>query len=84
VREGKVPSAWFLEQTGARGMRVGDIEVAPYHANLISNIGQGNSTDLVAVIGELKRRVADKFGFQLQEEVQYVGFEAPESMERIA
>ena len=36
VREGKVPSAWFLEQIGARSMRVGDIEVAPYHANLIS------------------------------------------------
>ena len=84
VREGKVPSAWFLEQIGARSMRVGDIEVAPYHANLIYNIGHGNSADLVAVISELKRRVADKFGFQLEEEVQYVGFGAPESMERIA
>ena len=28
VREGKVPSAWFLEQIGAKGIRNGDIHVA--------------------------------------------------------
>src|SRR5581483_742144 len=35
IREGKVPSAWFLEQVGAKGMADGDIRVADYHANLI-------------------------------------------------
>lgn len=74
VRDGKIPSAWFLEQTGAKGMRKGDIQVAPYHANLIYNDGAGTATDLVFVIDELKRRVRDQFGFDLQEEVQYVGF----------
>lgn len=74
VREGKVPSAWFLEQVGAKGMRRGDIQVAHYHANLIYNDGQGSSADLVAVIGELKERVAARFGLRLEEEVQYIGF----------
>jgi UDP-N-acetylmuramate dehydrogenase len=74
VREGKVPSAWFLEQTGVKGMRRGDIQVAEYHANLIYNDGAGTAADLVAVIQELKRRVRDRFGFELEEEVQYVGF----------
>ena len=75
VREGKVPSAWFLEQTAAKGLRVGEIQVAAYHANLIYNDGAGTAADLVAVIRELKRRVRDRFGFELEEEVQYVGFE---------
>ena len=75
VREGKVPSAWFLEQTGVKGMRRGDIQVASYHANLIYNDGAGTAADLVWVIEELKRRVRDRFGFDLQEEVQYVGFD---------
>ena len=75
VREGKAPSAWFLEQTGAKGMRRGDIQVASYHANLIYNDGAGNAADLVAIIEELKGRVLDRFGFELEEEVQYVGFE---------
>lgn len=74
IREGKVPSAWFLEQTGAKGMRRGDIQVADYHANLIYNDGAGTARDLVAVIGEVKARVRDRFGFELEEEVQYVGF----------
>lgn len=75
VREGKVPSAWFLEQIGAKGIRRGDIQVAAYHANLIYNDGAGTAADLVAIISELKQRVFDHFGFQLEEEVQYVGFD---------
>jgi len=73
VREGKVPSAWFLEQVGAKGLRRGDIQVADYHANLIYNDGSGTAEDLIAVIHQLKRRVCDRFGFELEEEVQYVG-----------
>jgi UDP-N-acetylmuramate dehydrogenase len=72
VREGKVPSAWFLEQVGAKGLRRGDIQVAEYHANLIYNDGSGTAADLVAVIQELKRRVRERFGFDIEEEVQYV------------
>jgi len=74
VREGKVPSAWFLEQVGAKGMKNGDIEVAEYHANLIYNAGSGTARQLCEVIGELKSRVQRQFGLELEEEVQYVGF----------
>ena len=74
VRDGKVPSAWFLEQVGAKGMRLGDIQVAEYHANLIYNDGEGTAADLVALIRELKDRVHERFGFELEKEVQYVGF----------
>jgi len=73
VREGKVPAAWFLEQVGAKGMARGDIRVADYHANLIYNAGAGTAADLCALIRELKTRVAERFGVELEEEVQYVG-----------
>ena len=73
IIEGKAPSAWFLEQVGAKGMREGGIEVATYHANLIYNTGNGTARELRHVIGELKRRVRDRFGIEVQEEVQYVG-----------
>lgn len=74
VRENKVPAAWFLEQVGAKGVRRGDIQVATYHANLIYNDGAGRAVDLCAIIDDLKRRVEQRFGFSLEEEVQYVGF----------
>ena len=75
IRDGKIPSAWFLEQVGAKGIRKGDIQVATYHANLIYNRGAGTASDLVDVIASLKAKVRDRFGFDLEEEVQYVGFE---------
>ena len=73
VREGKIPAAWFLEQVGARGMQLGGIHVATYHANLIYNAEQGTARELGEVIGELKRRVRERFGIEVEEEVQYVG-----------
>ena len=74
VREGKVPSAHFLEQVGAKGMRVGDIVNADYHANLIYNEGNGTSAQLCDMVDELKSRIRARFQFDLEEEVQYVGF----------
>ncbi len=75
VIEGKIPSAWFLEQVGAKGLRVGDIQVADYHANLIYNDGAGTARDLRLVIADLKERIRSRFGIPLEEEVQYIGFE---------
>jgi UDP-N-acetylmuramate dehydrogenase len=76
VIEGKVPSAWFLEQVGAKGMRCGGIQVADYHANLIYNEGNGTARELTGIIAELKKRVTDRWGISLEEEVQYVGFDS--------
>ncbi len=74
IREGKVPSAYFLEVAGAKGMTDGGIRVADYHANLIYNAGGGTAAQVRRVIDDLKRRVRNRFGFDLEEEVQYVGF----------
>jgi UDP-N-acetylmuramate dehydrogenase len=74
VREGKVPSAWFLEQVGAKGIRNGDIHVADYHANLIYNAGAGTAQQVREIVADLKARVRAHFNFDVEEEVQYIGF----------
>jgi UDP-N-acetylmuramate dehydrogenase len=73
IRERKVPSAFFLEQVGAKGMSNGPIRVADYHANLIYNTGGGTAHQVRAIINELKTRVRAQFGIDIQEEVQFVG-----------
>ncbi len=73
VREGKVPSAYFLELAGAKGMVLGGVRVADYHANLIYNTGGGTSQEVRELIETLKRRVQDQCGLVLEEEVQYLG-----------
>jgi UDP-N-acetylmuramate dehydrogenase len=72
VREGKVPSAYFLEQAGAKGLQRGGVRVADYHANLIYNEGGGTAQEVGVLIAELKRRVHERFGLNLEEEVQFL------------
>jgi UDP-N-acetylmuramate dehydrogenase len=72
IREGKVPSAYFLEQVGAKGIERGGVKVADYHANLIYNQGRGTAGELRELIADLKQRVRERFGIQLEEEVQYI------------
>ena len=72
IKEGKVPSAYFLEQVGAKGMFAGAIRVADYHANLIYNTGGGTAAQVRHLIEILKDRVQEHFGIPLEEEVQYI------------
>lgn len=72
IREGKVPSAYFLELAGAKGMILGGVQVADYHANLIYNSGGGTSQQVRELIATLKQRVKDRCGLLLEEEVQYL------------
>jgi UDP-N-acetylmuramate dehydrogenase len=74
VKGGKAPSAWFLEQVGAKGLSNGGIRVTEGHANTLYNAGGGTAAQFVELVGELKRRVRERFGFELEEEVQYMGF----------
>ena len=53
-------------------MTIGCAEVSREHANFIINKG-GSSADVFALIKEVKRRVYDKFGIELEEEVIYIG-----------
>jgi UDP-N-acetylmuramate dehydrogenase len=72
IREGKVPSAYFLEQVGAKGLANGAIRVADYHANLIYNCDSGTAKQVRETIDTLKRRVLEVYGLELEEEVQYI------------
>lgn len=72
IREGKVPSAYFLEQIGAKGILRGGLKVADYHANLIYNEGGGTARDLRELIADLKRSVRERFEIELEEEVQSI------------
>ncbi len=72
VREGKVPSAYFLEAAGAKGLAIGGLRVAEYHANLIYNEGGGTAKDLWDLIETLKVGVWERFGIRLEEEVQAI------------
>ncbi len=69
---GKVPAGALLELVGAKGDRLGDIEIAPYHANLFINRGKGKASDFYNLAKEYFDKVKGKFWIELEPEVQFV------------
>lgn len=69
---GKVPAGVLLEMVDARGDKLGDIEIANYHANLFINKGSGTALDFYNLAKKYVKKVKDKFGITLVPEVQLI------------
>jgi len=69
-----IPAGWLLDRVGAKGMEMGDLVVSDEHANWIINRGKGRADQFLMLVSELKTKVRDELGIQLQEEIQYIGF----------
>jgi len=64
----------LLEAAGCKGLQVGHARFSPKHANFIENVGGRASTaDVLALIAEGRRRVRERFGIDLEPEVQLLG-----------
>jgi UDP-N-acetylmuramate dehydrogenase len=71
IIDGKIPAGYLLEQVGAKGMRIGGIEIAKFHGNLFINRGGATANDVKRLAKLLKGRVYRKFGIELEEEIRY-------------
>lgn len=69
------PPGKIVEDTGLKGLRVGAAEVSHRHANFIVNLGGATASDVLALVGEIRKRVHDRIGAWLECEVRYVGAE---------
>lgn len=68
-------SAGFLiERCGLKGKKNGKAQISEKHANFIVNLGNAKAKDVKKLINLTKRKVKNKFGILLDEEIQYVGF----------
>jgi UDP-N-acetylmuramate dehydrogenase len=66
--------AWQLvDEAGCRGLTVGGAQVSEKHTNFLINTGDATSADIEALGEEVRRRVKDKSGIDLQWEIQRVG-----------
>lgn len=66
--------AWQLvDEAGCRGFAVGGAQVSDKHTNFLINTGEATSADIEALGEEIRRRVKDNSGIELQWEIQRVG-----------
>jgi UDP-N-acetylenolpyruvoylglucosamine reductase len=63
----------LLEAAGCRGLRVGGAGFSEKHANFVENVDGASTADVVTLMVEGRRRVAERFGVELEPEVQILG-----------
>jgi UDP-N-acetylenolpyruvoylglucosamine reductase len=72
-RAGGRSAGVLLDQAGCRGLQVGGARFSEKHANFVENRGDATTADVVALMAEGRRRVRERFGLQLEPEVQFLG-----------
>jgi UDP-N-acetylmuramate dehydrogenase len=66
--------AWeLIDAVGLRGFRIGDAQFSEKHCNFIENRGRARAADVYALMVEARRRVFERFGVELVNEVELVG-----------
>lgn len=73
-KDDKLPAGWLIEEAGLRGKKIGGAMLSEKHSNFIINTGNAKAEDVVMLSSLIKTRIRNKFGVQLKEEVEFVGF----------
>jgi UDP-N-acetylenolpyruvoylglucosamine reductase len=63
----------LLDEAGCRGLAHGGARFSEKHANFVENTGEATTADVIALMAEGKRRVRERFGVELEPEVQFLG-----------
>jgi UDP-N-acetylenolpyruvoylglucosamine reductase len=63
----------LLDEAGCRGLTVGGARFSEKHANFVENTGAATTADVIALMAEGRRKVLERFGVELEPEVQLLG-----------
>jgi len=67
----------LIDACGLKGLRIGGAQVSPKHANFIVNLGGASADDVLALMAEMRDRVQERFGIELEPEIRVVGRAQP-------
>ncbi len=74
----KLSAAWLIERAGFRRGEVrGRVGLSSRHVLALINRGGASASELIALAGEIRRRVRQRFAITLSPEPVLVGFEVP-------
>ena len=63
----------LIDQCGLKGFRIGDAQISHIHANIMVNLGSATGADVIALIRHAQNAVKEKFGYELEPEINFVG-----------
>ena len=67
------PAGYLIEQAGLKGLRLGQAQISPNHANVIINLGGAKAQDVRTLMDIVQLTVRERFGLLLEPEVEVVG-----------
>lgn len=71
--------AWkLIDAAGCRGLVVGDAQVSEMHCNFLINRGKATAADIESLGEEVRRRVRETSGVELEWEIKRIGIERSE------
>lgn len=65
----KIPTAWLIEQAGFKGRRLGPVSMYEKQALVLVNHGGATSGDILNLIDSVQKAVKNKFGLDIEPEV---------------
>ncbi len=69
-------TAKLIDECRLKGYSIGDAEVSTKHAGFVINKGNAKAKEVIDLIKYIKEKVADKFGKEIELEVQIIGEDA--------
>lgn len=70
--------AWrLIDGAGCRGLRIGGAQVSTLHCNFLLNVGAASAEDIETLGEEVRRRVREASGVELEWEIKRIGTSAP-------
>ena len=63
----------LIDACGLKGRRIGGAQISEKHANFIVNLGGATADDVLALMAEMRNRVFERFGIELEPEVRVIG-----------
>ncbi|MGQ0636540.1 MAG: UDP-N-acetylmuramate dehydrogenase [Planctomycetaceae bacterium] len=63
-------AGWLIDQAGLKGTRIGNAEISDRHANFVVTHKGATSNDVLRLIDLARSRVTERFGVDLEMEVQ--------------
>lgn len=73
IENGIVPAGYLIDKCNLKGMRIGDAQIDPTHANFIVNLGSAKAENIIKLINICKKEIKERFDITPQEEIKYIG-----------